>query len=94
MKNRLQKTSKARNSNGDSRCVQRRVRPLREAGKTYVMMREGDPWHACHVTWMAHTRPFKIGRHVYVDCYLPKRWRKIATAKQTETRPVRISELW
>lgn len=65
-----------------------------EAGNTYVMMREGDPWHACHVTWMAHTRPFKIGRHVYVDCYLPKRWRKIATAHKTETRPVRISELW
>ncbi|MBE0544006.1 MAG: hypothetical protein IH623_21900 [Verrucomicrobia bacterium] len=87
----MSKTSHVKRG-ADSR--HRQARPLREAGKTYVMFREGDPWHACLVTWMAHTRPFKIGGHVYVDCYLPKRWRKIATAKKSETRPVRLSELW
>lgn len=68
--------------------------PLREAGKSYVFMREGDPWHACHVKWMAHTRPFLINGHLYVDCFLPKRWRKIASDRQTETRALQLSELW
>lgn len=70
--------------------VQRKPSP----GQTYVMMRPGDPWHACHVTILAHTRPFKINGNPYFDCYLPKPWRKVAKAKQTETRPVRLSELW
>ena len=69
-------------------------RIVRTPGRTYVMMREGDPWHACHVTILAHTRAFKINGIEYFDCYLPKRWRKIATSMQEETRPVRRSELW
>jgi hypothetical protein len=70
------------------------TRLVRTPGRTYVMMREGDPWHACHVTILAHTRAFKINGIEYFDCYLPKRWRKIATAEHEETRPVRRSELW
>jgi hypothetical protein len=66
----------------------------RKPGETYVMMREGDPWHACHVTWLAHTQPFQIGRRLCVDCFLPKRWRKIAKAKKNEIRPVALEELW
>jgi len=60
------------------------------------MMREGDPWHCCHVTILPHTKAFKIGTNEedFFDCYLPKRWRKIAKAQQEETRPVRRSELW
>jgi hypothetical protein len=79
--------------------LQRLVRPLpRYPGRTYVMMREGDPWHACHVTILPHTKAFKIHEgpdaEDYFDCFLPKRWRKVATAQQDETRPVRRSELW
>lgn len=66
----------------------------RYPGRTYVMFRDGDPWHACHVTIMPHTKSFLIGGVEHFDCYLPKRWRKIATAKQEETRPVKRSELW
>jgi len=66
----------------------------RYPGRTYVMMRPGDPWHACHVTILAWTSSFLIGGIEYFDCYLPKRWRKIAKAQQEETRPVRRSELW
>jgi len=77
----------------------RLVRPLpRYPGRTYVMMREGDPWHACNVTILPHTKAFKIHEGPdaadYFDCFLPKRWRKVATAQQEETRPVRRSELW
>jgi hypothetical protein len=69
-------------------------RLVRTPGRTYVMFREGDPWHACHVTILAHTRAYNINGVEYFDCYLPKRWRKIATAKQAELRPVRRSEPW
>lgn len=66
----------------------------RVPGKTYVFFREGHPWHACHVTILPHSSSFKIGGEEYFDCYLPTPWKKIATAKQDETLPLKRSELW
>lgn len=67
---------------------------LRKHGKSYLLNRPGDPWHACFVTWLKHTKVFHIRRTKYVDCLLPKRYRAIATARQNELRPIRLSELW
>lgn len=66
----------------------------RQHGKTYVLNRPGDSWHACHVTWLKHTKVFSVCGKKYVDCYLPKKWRSLATYRQNETRPVRLSDLW
>lgn len=67
---------------------------LRQPGHTYVMMRDGDPWHACEVTILPHTTMFQIDGVGYFDCFLPKRLRRFVKAKQNETRPVRFTELW
>ena len=66
----------------------------RQHGKTYILNRPGDPWHACSVTWLKHTKVFHIRRTKYVDCHLPKKYRGIATAQQNELRPILLSELW
>ena len=68
----------------------------RYPGRTYVMMREGDPWHACHVSILPGCKAFKIEPNAedFFDCVLLKRWHHVASGQQTETRPVRRSELW
>lgn len=70
----------------------------RHVGRTYVMMREGDPWHACHVQILPGSQAFKIHEgpdaEDYFDCVLRKRWWHVATGQQDETRPVARSELW
>ncbi len=80
---------------GDAETRRKKGTLARKAGGTYVMMRPGDPWHACHVTILEGSSSFPIGEGTeYFDCYLPKRWRRTAKGKRDETRPVRREELW
>lgn len=67
-----------------------RIRP----GRTYVAFRDGDPWDGCHVTVLPHTSAVMIGGRVHWDCFLPKRWRKVAKDKADALRPFKPSELW